>query len=59
MAQHQTRPAKGLDKVDPVWTRIRDEAEEIARREPELATFIFANILQHDSLEAAVVQRVA
>ena len=39
MAQYQTRPA--LDKVDPVWARIRREAEDVARREPELATFIY------------------
>jgi serine O-acetyltransferase len=58
MAQQQTRPAKGLDKVDPVWTRIRQEAEEAARREPELATFIYENILHHATLEAAVVHRV-
>jgi len=58
MAQQQVR-AGGLDKVDPVWARIRREAEEIARREPELATFIYSTILHHDTLEAAVVHRVA
>lgn len=59
MAHHQTRPAKAFDKVDPVWTRIRTEAEEVARREPELGTFIYENILHHDTLEKAVVHRVA
>ena len=59
MAHYQTRPAKALDKVDPVWARIRDEAEEITRREPELATFIYENILHHDTLEAAIVHRVS
>ncbi len=63
MAHYQTRPAKGanqnLDKVDPVWVRIREEAEEITRREPELSTFIYENILHHDSLEAAIVHRVS
>ena len=58
MAQQQVRPG-GLEKVDPVWTRILREAEEIARREPELATFIYSTILHHDTLEAAVVHRVA
>ena len=58
MAQFQTRPAKALDKVDPVWARIRREAEELVRREPELATFIYSTILHHDRLEAAVVHRV-
>ena len=59
MAQFQTRPANALDKVDPVWSRIRQEAEDIARREPELASFIYENILHHDTLEAAVVHRVS
>ena len=59
MAQFQTKAAKGLGKVDPGWARIRDEAEEITRREPELATFVFENILNHDTLEAAVIHRVS
>src|SRR6516162_1361417 len=58
MAQRQVR-AGALEKVDPVWARIRAEAEEITRREPELATFIYSTILHHDTLEAAVVHRVA
>ena len=59
MAQQQARVASALDKVDPVWARIRREAEEIARREPELATFIYSTILHHDTLEAAVIHRVS
>ena len=60
MAQQQTRPAKALDKVDPVWARIRSRSGRRQRaREPELATFIYANILHHDTLEAAVVHRVS
>ena len=58
MAQYQTRPSAALDKVDPVWARIRSEAEEIVRREPELATFIISTVLNHDRLEAAVVHRI-
>jgi serine O-acetyltransferase len=59
MAQFQGRPAKTLDRVDPVWARIRQEAEDIARREPELATFIYETVLHHDTLEAAVIHRVS
>ena len=59
MAQQQTRPAKAINKVDPVWSRIRTEAEDIVRREPELASFIFSSVLHHDTLEAAVVHRLA
>jgi serine O-acetyltransferase len=58
MAQHQAKARGRLDTVDPVWMRIRGEAEEIARREPELATFLYSTVLHHDALEAAVVHRV-
>jgi serine O-acetyltransferase len=57
MAQQQIKTA--LDKVDPVWTRIRREAEEIVRREPEIASFIYSAVLHAATLEDAVVQRLA
>lgn len=57
MAQQQLKPSLGT--VDPVWARLREEAEEVVRREPELATFIYSTILHHDSLEAAVVHRAS
>jgi len=59
MAQHKSKLAKMLDKVDPVWQRIRGEAEETVRREPELASFIFSSLLHHDTLEAAIVHRIS
>jgi serine O-acetyltransferase len=58
MAQQQAKTS-ALDKVDPVWARVRREAEDIVHREPELATFIYSTILHHDSLEAAVVHRTS
>ncbi|MET0868371.1 MAG: serine O-acetyltransferase, partial [Pseudorhodoplanes sp.] len=54
----QTRLAS-LGKLDPVWAKVREEAEDIVRREPELATFLYSTILHHDSLEEAVIHRVA
>lgn len=59
MAQHHHDQKPALSTVDPVWSRIRDEAEEIVRREPELATFIYSSVLHHDRLEDAVVHRIA
>jgi serine O-acetyltransferase len=59
MAQRIGKPARAIDKLDPVWTRIREEAEDIVHREPEVGTFIFSSILHHDTLETAVVNRVA
>jgi serine O-acetyltransferase len=46
-------------KTDPIFARIRSEAEETIRREPELAGFVMATVLNHDSLESAIVHRVA
>jgi serine O-acetyltransferase len=48
-----------LAAYDPIWRQIRVEAEEVTRREPELASFVFANILNHSSLEEAVCHRLA
>jgi serine O-acetyltransferase len=59
MARQQEKARSALDQVDPVWARIRREAEEVVQREPELATFIYSTILHHDTLEAAVVHRVS
>lgn len=56
-----TRSARivGLGKNDPVMTRLRAEAQEAAGREPELAGFLMAMILNQESFEAAVAHRVS
>jgi serine O-acetyltransferase len=53
------RAAGTVAVCDPVWSRLRAEAEEVLRTEPQLASFIVATVLNHDSLEAAVAHRVA
>jgi serine O-acetyltransferase len=59
VSQQQTKVANALDKVDPVWTRIRREAEAVVRQEPELSSFIYSSVLHHDRLEQVVVHRIA
>lgn len=59
MAQGLTARVVGLAGNDPLFARIRQEAEEAIRREPELALFLAVNILNHDTLEGAVSHRVA
>lgn len=44
---------------DPVWERVRDEAEAVARREPALEGLIHGTILDHADLEHAIAERVA
>lgn len=48
-----------LMTLDPVWARIRVEAEDVVRREPEMASFIVATVLNQERLEQAVGHRLA
>lgn len=47
------------DVVDPVWARLRNEAEEATEREPLLAGFFTSAILGQPSLEAVIGERIA
>jgi serine O-acetyltransferase len=48
-----------LDRCDPVWDRVRSEAEDVARRDMALTSFVISTVLNHDTLESAVVHRIA
>lgn len=51
--------AEKLQPVDPIWQAIRDEAAFAVDRDPLLAAFLYSTILNQDSLEQAVIHRVA
>src|SRR5580700_2121970 len=59
MAQGLSARVVGIGGADALFGRIRQEAEEAMRREPELALFLTVNVLNHDTLEGAVSHRVA
>ncbi|QUS40655.1 serine O-acetyltransferase [Tardiphaga alba] len=60
MAVQSTNPTTAkLATLDPIWDRIRSEAEDIVHREPELASFIYSTVLHHSRLEDSVVHRVS
>ena len=59
MPMGHTAKVVGLAGVDPMLVRIRMEADEIVRREPEVAGFVLGTVLNHDRLESAVVHRIA
>ncbi len=48
-----------LQPVDPIWRSIRDEAMEAVDRDPLLAAFLYSTILNQESLEEAVIHRLA
>jgi serine O-acetyltransferase len=44
---------------DPVWSRLRAEAEAIVEREPALASFVETTVLAHARFETALAVRLA
>ncbi|MEM7619718.1 MAG: serine O-acetyltransferase [Pseudomonadota bacterium] len=59
MTHNSVQSETALKTVDPLWTKVYAEAELIIKAEPTLASFVYANILQHKSLEDALCHRVA
>jgi serine O-acetyltransferase len=53
------RPAERLASIDPIWSSLRREAEELAHKEPELGSFAHATILKHERLEEALAFHLA
>lgn len=48
-----------VENLDPIWDRVRHEAEQVARNESALTNFVLTSVLNQPSLEAAVIHRVA
>ena len=59
MAQGSPVRLVGLGRNDPMFARVRIEAEEAARRDPAFASFLMTAILNHDTLDHAIIHRVA
>jgi serine O-acetyltransferase len=51
---NRERKILAKDKVDPIWSAMREQAEELTQSEPELASFAHATILKHERLEQAL-----
>ena len=52
-------PQHHLAKLDTVWERIRQEAEQSIQREALLGGFMHQIILQHSDIEAALSHSLA
>ncbi|GAB4283398.1 MAG: serine O-acetyltransferase [Roseovarius sp.] len=48
-----------LAELDPVWERIRKEAEEAVSQEPLLGGMVHSSILHHKTFESALAYRVS
>lgn len=51
--------SEAVQPVDPIWNSVRREAAEAVEHDPLLAAFLYATILNQESLEAAVIHRLS
>lgn len=58
MVRQSTHP-QSVASLDPVWDRIREEAQEAARKDPSLGGFIFGAVLNQPRFEDALMHRLA
>jgi len=54
-----TQVRRNIEPLDPIWRRVRTEAEKIVSGEPALASFVFATVLNHSRLEQAICHRLS
>ncbi|EKE43640.1 serine acetyltransferase 4 [Oceaniovalibus guishaninsula JLT2003] len=54
-----TLQARNIATLDPVWSRIRLEAQDAAEAEPLLGGLMHSAVLHHPTLERAIASRVA
>lgn len=59
MATNSLARTAGLQPVDPIWRSVRDEALDAVARDPLLSAFLYSTILNQESLEDAVIHRIA
>jgi len=57
--QHPRSGEARLQACDPVWARVREEAEALVRSEPVLAGFVSNAVLLHETLEEALSMRMS
>ena len=59
MAVQTTKSADKVRPADPIRSAVREEAHAAVANDTLLAAFLYATVLNHDSLEDAVIHRVA
>ena len=58
-ANPQLNARDRVKPIDPIWDSIRNEAEAAAAKDPLLTAFLYSTILNQNSLEEAVIQRIS
>jgi serine O-acetyltransferase len=58
-SSHHSSNVVSLDRSDAMFLRVRTDAEEMLRREPDMGGFVISTVLNHDTLESVVIHRLA
>lgn len=53
------KAAKHIERIDPVWHRLREEAHTLADSEAAMSGFLHSTLLKHDGLEAVMASHLA
>ncbi len=48
-----------IKRHDPVWDQLHKEADAMVADEPALSSFVYETLLNHDTVEAMVIHRLA
>jgi serine O-acetyltransferase len=59
MNTHSAVQTRAPQPVDPIWSAVRQEASDAVANDPLLAAFLYSTVLNHETLEEAVIPRVA
>lgn len=59
MSIHPNISEARRNAIDPVWDAILQEARVAAERDPLMSAFLYGSILNHRSLESAVIHRIS
>jgi len=54
----EIRSAEHLSSVDPIWDTLKAEARIAADHDPYMGTFLYSTVINHKSLEDAVIYRI-
>lgn len=57
--KNEVRSAEHLASVDPIWDSLKSEARAAADHDPFMATFLYSTVINHKSLEDAVIYRIS
>ncbi|MCJ8309220.1 MAG: serine O-acetyltransferase [Rhizobiaceae bacterium] len=49
---------QGVVQLDPVWVKLREEAQAIIDNDPAMGSFVFGNVLNQRTLEDAIFHRI-